>query len=54
VASLKLASVVERTDPPPTKPAVLEEFADRFLDWVNHGRLEEKTGKFYRKLLRHS
>ena len=48
IASLKLASVMQRTDPLPTKPAVLQEFADRFLDWVNHGRLEEKTKKFYR------
>jgi hypothetical protein len=48
VASLKLASVMERTDPLPTKPCVLQEFADRFLEWVNDGRLEEKTKKFYR------
>jgi integrase len=48
IASLKLASVMERTDPLPTKPAVLREFADRFLDWVNGSRLEEKTRKFYR------
>ena len=48
IASLKLASVMERTDPLPTKPAVLQEFADRFLDWVNDSRLEEKTRKFYR------
>jgi hypothetical protein len=48
VASLKLASVMERTDPLPTKPAVLKEFADRFLEWVNDSRLEEKTRKFYR------
>ena len=39
---------MERTDPLPTKPAVLREFADRFLDWVNGSRLEEKTKKFYR------
>jgi integrase len=48
IASLKLASVLERTDPLPTKPAVLQEFVGRFLDWVNGGRLEEKTGKYYR------
>jgi hypothetical protein len=39
---------MEWTDPLPTKPAVLREFAGRFLDWVNDGRLEEKTRKFYR------
>src|ERR1700757_620465 len=48
IASLKLASVLERTDPLPTKPAVLQEFVGRFLDWVNGSRLEEKTGKYYR------
>jgi hypothetical protein len=47
VASLKLASVMEKTDPLPTKPAVLQEFADRFLEWVKDSRLEEKTRKFY-------
>jgi hypothetical protein len=48
VASLKLAAVMERTDPLRTKPVVLNEFANRFLDWVKDARLEEKTRKFYR------
>jgi hypothetical protein len=48
VASLKLASAMERTDPLPTKPAVFQEFANRFLEWVNDSRLEDKTRKFYR------
>jgi hypothetical protein len=48
VASLKLASAMEDHDPLPRKPTALGEFADRFLDWVNSGRLEEKTRKFYR------
>jgi len=48
VASLRLASVMEGTDPLPTKPVVLHEFANRFLDWVNDARLEEKTMKSYR------
>lgn len=48
IASLKLASVMERTDPLPTKPVVLHEFANRFVDWINEARLEEKTRKFYR------
>lgn len=47
VASLKLASVMESTDPIPSKPAVLREVAVRFFDWVDNSRLEEKTGKFY-------
>ena len=48
VASLKLASVMENTDPLPSKPTALGEFADRFLAWLDSGRLEEKTKKFYR------
>jgi integrase len=39
---------MESTDPLPTRPSILREFADRFLDWVNNSRLEEKTKKFYR------
>jgi hypothetical protein len=38
---------MERTDPLPTKPAVLEDFAGRFLEWVNVSRREEKT-RIYR------
>ena len=41
-ASLKLASVLENTDPLPSKPTALCEFAERFLAWVDDGRLEEK------------
>ena len=48
IASLKLASVLERTDPLRTKPVVLDELANRFLNWVNDARLEEKARKFYR------
>ena len=48
VASLKLASAMENTDPLPSKPPVLGGFAERFLDWVSNSRLEEKTRKFYR------
>ena len=47
-ASLKFASAMENTDPLPSKPPVLGEFAERFLGWVNNSRLEEKTRKFYR------
>ena len=47
-ASLKLASVMESTDPLPSKPTALCEFAGRFLAWVDDGRLEAKTKKFYR------
>jgi hypothetical protein len=47
-ASLKLASAIESTDPLPGKPPVLGDLSERFLDWVNNSRLEEKTKKFYR------
>jgi len=48
VASLKLASVMGSTDPLPSKPSAVCEFAQRFLAWVDEGRLEVKTTKFYR------
>jgi len=47
-ASLKLASVIENTDRLSSMPTALCEFAERFLAWVDDGRLEEKTKKFYR------
>jgi hypothetical protein len=43
VASLKLASAMENTDPLPSKPPVLGDLAERFLDSVNNSRLEEKV-----------
>ena len=48
IASLKLASTIENTDPLPCKPAALGDFAERFLAWVDTARLEEMTRKFYR------
>src|SRR5215471_7525341 len=48
VASLKLASVIENTDPLPTKSTALGDFAERFLAWVDTARLEAMTRKFYR------
>jgi len=47
-ASLKLADVIEGTDPLPTKSFVLGEFAQRFFTWVDDARVEEKTRKYYR------
>jgi hypothetical protein len=41
-ASVKLGSVIEGTDPFPSKPSVLSEFAERFDTWVEDGRLERK------------
>lgn len=46
-ASLKLASVMENTDPLPSMPTALGEFAERFLVWVDNSRLEVKTKKSY-------
>jgi integrase len=48
VASLKLAAVIENTDPLPGKATALGEFANRFLAWVDSARLEETTKKSYR------
>lgn len=47
-ASLKLALAIENRDPLPSKPTSLGKLAERFLAWVDEGRLEEKTKKFYR------
>jgi len=47
-ASLKLAEVIEGTDPLPTKPFALGEFSQRFLTWVDDARVEEKTRTYYR------
>jgi len=47
IASLKLASLIENTDPLPRKPTALGNFAERFLAWVDTARLEEMTRKSY-------
>jgi integrase len=48
VAGLRLAQVVENTDPLPKKAPVLLEFSRRFLGWLNDVRLEDKTKTYYR------
>ena len=48
IASLKLASIIENTDPLPSRPTALGDFAERFLAWVHTARLEEMTRKSYR------
>ena len=48
VAGLKLAQVVEDTDPLPKKAPVLLEFSRRFLEWLDKVRLEDKTKTYYR------
>ena len=39
--------MLQGTDPLPSKPTAICEFAERFLAWVHDSRLEEKTKKFY-------
>jgi site-specific recombinase XerD len=48
VASMRLARALEHGDLLPTKPTVLAEFCEQFLNWLDEARLEEKTKKFYR------
>jgi len=48
VAGLKLAQVVEETDPLPKKPSTFAEFAERFLTWITDARLESQTKRYYR------
>ena len=45
VASMKLAQAVEHGDLFSARAAVLSEFADRFLTWLEEARVEEKTRK---------
>ena len=47
-ASLKLAQVLEGTDPLPNKPTALEEVSKRFFAWIADARLEPKTKTYYR------
>lgn len=48
VAGLRLAQVVEGTDPLPNKPTSLDELSKRFLAWLDDARLECKTKAYYR------
>jgi hypothetical protein len=48
VASLKLAQILEGTDPLPNKPTTLEEISKRFFAWIADARLETKTKTYYR------
>jgi hypothetical protein len=51
VAGLKLAQVVEGTDPLPKKPGTLAEFSELFLIWITDARLESQTKRYYGKRL---
>jgi len=46
VAGLKLAQVVEGTDPLPKKSNTLAEFSERFLTWITDARLESQTKRY--------
>jgi site-specific recombinase XerD len=48
IASLKLAQIVENTDPLPKKAPVLWEFSRRFMEWLESVILEDKTKTYYR------
>jgi site-specific recombinase XerD len=48
IAGLKLAQVVENTDPLPRKAPVLSEFSKRFLDSLDKVTLEDTTKTYYR------
>ena len=47
-AGLRLAQAVESADPLPKKAPVLLEFSQRFLEWLNNVRREDKTKTYYR------
>ena len=48
VAALKLAAAVEGSDPLDKKAPTLGEYSKPFLEWVDTGRLEESTRRYYR------
>lgn len=48
VAALKLAEAIQGSDPLDRKPPTLREYSKDFLDWVETGRLEADTRRYYR------
>jgi hypothetical protein len=48
IAGLKLAQVIEWTDPLPKKSGTMGEFSERFLNWITDARLESQTKRYYR------
>ena len=48
IAALKLAAAIEGSDPLDKKPPTLREHSKDFLDWVETGRLEADTRRYYR------
>jgi len=47
-ASLKLAAAIKGSDPLDRKPSTLRQYANDFLRWVETGRLESDTRRYYR------
>ena len=47
-AALKLAAAIKGSDPLDRKPPTLREYAKNFLQWVEAGRLESDTRRYYR------
>jgi integrase len=47
-ASLKLTAVIKGNDPLDKKPPTLREFSKDFLQWVETGRLESDSRRYYR------
>ena len=47
-AALKLAATIKGSDPLDRKPPTLREYSKDFLQWVETGRLESDTRRYYR------
>jgi len=57
IASLKLASAVQRHDPLPRRAPLLRDFSERFLKWVEGAQLADKTKTYYNdgwQLIKHT
>ncbi len=48
IAGLKLAAAVQGSDPLDRKAPTLREYSKQFLHWVDNGRLEPETKRYYR------
>jgi integrase len=48
IAGLKLAAALEGSDPLDRKAPTLREYSSKFLEWVNTGRLEAESRRYYR------
>ena len=48
IAALKLAEAIKGSDPLDRKPPTLREYSVKFLEWVENGRLESDSRRYYR------